>query len=86
MRLFYSLRIMKYPKIVEALNNRHITYMQHFRRIFELEKEGKAFVLAPSRHLEMSTYAMDPEENHRLYDLGIEDYKTVKQSLDAFLA
>lgn len=85
MRLFYSLRIMKYPKIVEALNNRHISYMQRFRRVFELEKEGRAFVFAPSRHLEMSTYAMDPEENRRLYDLGIEDYRNEKDRLGEFL-
>lgn len=85
MRAFYSLDLVKYPRIAEAINYRHITYMQHFRRIFQLEKEGRAFVFAPSMPLEMGTYAMDAEENRKLYDLGLSDYQNAKSHLQQFL-
>jgi len=82
MKLFYSIACRKYPKIVEMLNNRHITYMEHFRHVFDLQKEGKNFVFAPSKNLAMNTFAMDADANYKLYELGLEDYKNNR---DAFL-
>lgn len=85
MRRIYHHRCKKYPKIVEALDNRHITYMEHFHHIFDLEKEGKAFVFCPSEHLKMDTYAMDAEANQKLYDLGIKDYEGLRDKLKEFM-
>lgn len=85
MRWFYTIACHRYPKIVESLNNRHITYMEHFRHIFELEKEGKAFIFCPSKNMAMSTYAMDADANMDLYRLGISDYDAQRDELKRFM-
>lgn len=85
MRIFYHTACRKYPRTVSMIENRHVSYMEHFRRIFELEKEGKAFVFSPSRHLPMGTYRMNAEENQALYDLGVSDYEERAGKLKAFM-
>lgn len=85
MRWFYTIRCRKYPKIVELLNNRHIAYMKIFRHVFDLEKEGKAFIFCPSEHLPMDTYAMDAEANQNLYNLGLKDYETLRKDFLKFM-
>lgn len=84
-RILYSAACRRYPKIVELLDNRHILYTESFRHAFELEKEGTAFIFAPSRNLPMSTYAMDAAENQRLYELGLQDYSAQRIALMEFL-
>ena len=81
----YRMLCRKYPKTVELLDNRHILYTEAQRRVFELEKEGKAFIFAPSRHLTMGTYSMDAKVNLRLYELGIRDFEKQREELRAFL-
>ena len=83
---FYSLACRKYPVIVDMLNNRHISYMKQYNRIFELESEGRAFVFAQSTPLPSGTFRMDEAENRRLYDLGIADYDRLSGQLADFLA
>lgn len=84
-RAFYSLACRRYPKIVELLNHRHILYAETFRHVFELEKEGKAFIFAPSRNLPMNTFAMDSAENQKLYELGLQDYAAQRIALLEFM-
>ncbi len=84
-KLVYSFLCRKYPKIVEALDNRHITYMETMHNMFELEKQGKVLVIAPSKHLEMGTYEMDEKNEMALYELGVEDYENAKEKLAQFL-
>lgn len=86
LRRIYTKRCRAYPKVVELLDNRHIRYTANFRRVFELEREGRAFVFAPSRELPMSTYAMNAADNERLYELGLQDYMVLRNSLREFLA
>ena len=53
--------------------------------IHKLEKEGKAFVFAPSKHLNLGTFSKDAALEQKLYDLGVFDYKTQSGKLLAFL-
>lgn len=85
MRWFYTIACHKYPEVVRALNWRHVSYMQRFKHIFDLEKAGKAFIFCPSQNLAMSTYAMDADENQKLYDLGISDYDARREELEKFM-
>ncbi len=85
LRPVYTVLCHRYPKIVELLNTRHIHYTENFRRVFELEAQGKALVFAPSQELPMSTYAMDAAENQNLYDLGLKDYASQQKALQEFL-
>lgn len=38
----------KYPKLIEAMENRHIMYNNELEKLRKLEKEGKALVIAPA--------------------------------------
>lgn len=85
MRPVYSRVCRRYPKIVEAIDQRHITYTKTQKKVFELEKEGKAFVFAPSQHIKVGTYSMNEETERELYDLGLQDYSKMKEQLQAFM-
>nr|MCR5452232.1 patatin family protein [Lachnospiraceae bacterium] len=58
-RFLYALRCHRYPRIVSLIDKRHNVYNHNMQGIFSLEKKGKAFVFAPSRHVEVSTTTMD---------------------------
>ena len=85
MRIFYHVACRNFPRTVSMIEGRHISYMDHFRKIFELEKEGKAFVFAPSRHLPMGTYRMNADQNQALYNLGISDFENRVEELRLFM-
>lgn len=74
MRFLYSTLCRKYPKIIEDIDRRHITYRENLQEVFDLEKEGKAFVFAPSEHVKVGTYSMDEKTERILYDLGMKDF------------
>ena len=48
MRFLYSALCRKYPKIIEAIDQRHITYTKNQKEVFDLEKKGEAFIFLPA--------------------------------------
>ena len=50
----------KYPKLAEALANRHIMYNREIEELLRLEKEGKALVLAPEKDYGIHRTESDP--------------------------
>ena len=85
MKFIYSLLCRKYPAIIKALNERHIMYTSAQDLMFELEKQGKAFIFSLETDLKVSTYAMDPVLNRRLYDNGLCDFESKKEAFFRFL-
>lgn len=85
MRFLYSRMCRKFPNTVKALDNRHIMYGKCQKQLFNLEKEGKAFIFAPSNPPKMSTYTMDREVEQQLYDLGMKDFHDGEAQLKTFL-
>ena len=85
MHFLYSRLCRKYPHIVEAIDRRHITYNENLKQVFELEKEGTAFVFAPSETIHVGTYSMDEKAEYALYDLGIRDFQSRREELRQFL-
>lgn len=81
----YSLFCARYPKIVEALDRRHEMYASQQDLLFSLERQGKAFLFAPSEHIPMATTDMSVKENQQAYDLGLYDYVKQRESLMHFL-
>ena len=75
----------KYPNMVKALDNRHLMYRRCSALMHECEKEGTAFIFAPSNPPKMSTYAKDKEIEEQLYNLGLADYDKLKDKLIEFL-
>lgn len=50
-----------------------------------MEKEGTAFVFAPSETIQVGTYSMDEKAEYALYDLGIRDFQSRREELREFL-
>lgn len=76
----------KYPKLVEAINTRYLQYNATMDKIEQLEKEGKIFVFRPSRKVKMSRVEKDPDKLQEMYDLGINDAKSLMKKLNKFLS
>ncbi len=60
----------KYPKVIKALERRHIMYNETTEYIFEKEKEGKVFILCPKNALPIKRVEKNPEILQQVYDLG----------------
>lgn len=60
----------KYPKLVEALANRHELYNETLSYIEQAEKEGRVFVIRPPEALNISAGEKKPDELERVYQIG----------------
>lgn len=85
MRPVYSWRCRKYPKIVDLIDHRHITYNQNLKEVFELEQSKQAFVFAPSRSIRVGTFSMKEKAERELYALGLEDFSERRNDLAEFM-
>ena len=65
-----KLKYYKYPKLVEAMANRHILYNKQLDEIRELEKENKVYVIAPYESLNIKRTENNPDELERVYQIG----------------
>ena len=64
------LKYHKYPKLVDAMANRHILYNKQLEEIKQLEKEGKVYVIAPYESLNIKRTENNPDELERVYQIG----------------
>lgn len=71
-KLMWLMRILlrKYPKLLDAMANRHNMYNDETRYVFEQEKLGNVLVLCPEEPLGISRTEKDTSELQRVYDMG----------------
>ena len=62
----------KYPKLVEAIANRHIVYNETTKYIFDKEQKGELLVICPKEKLPIDHMEKDPKILKKTYDLGRE--------------
>ena len=74
----------KYPKMIEALDNRHIMYNQQLVYVYQAESAGRALVIRPEAPLPIGHISHDPEEMQRIYDIGRETGKKYIERIKAF--
>ena len=60
-------------KIVDDLRRRHERYNEQWDKIAQLEKEGKALVLRPSKDIGVSRYTTDPKKLRPWFQLGYDE-------------
>lgn len=84
-RWLYASRCAKYPKVVQTIDEHHMAYNYQFRAMLSMEKSGNVFIIAPSKHLNTSTFAKNAETNMKMYNLGLSDYEFQKENLLRFL-
>ena len=80
-KLFYG----KYPKLVEAINNRYKMYNETLDLVNKLEKQKEIFVFRPSTDLKISRVEKNPDKLQAMYDLGINDFNNNLSKLKKFL-
>jgi predicted patatin/cPLA2 family phospholipase len=71
----------RYKPLIRALFEHHLRYNQTLEQIRGLSKEGKAFVLSPSRPVRLKRVERNSVKLQELYRLGYEDARTSLRSL-----
>ena len=75
-----------YPKVIKAMEVRHIRYNKQEAYVREQELAGKVFVIRPPYALGISRTEDDPAELRRVYDLGRAEMEKQLHDLRACLA
>lgn len=77
----------KYPNAARALKRRADTYNESLIKLIELEKKGKAIIIAPQSIGNLKTLTQDHGQLEKLYEMGREDAKKhlreIKNILDS---
>lgn len=60
----------KYPKMIRALDERHIMYNKQLEYVRRREQEGATLVIRPDAPLTIGHTSHDPENMQAIYDLG----------------
>ena len=74
----------KYPRMIEAMDRRHLMYNKELEYVREAEKAGRALVIRPEKALPIGHISHDPEEMQRVYDIGREAGEKYLDSIIAF--
>ena len=65
-----KIALRKYPKMIEAMENRHIMYNDATAYIREREKSGDTLVIRPPQKLPVKRMEKDPEKLKEVYLIG----------------
>ncbi len=80
-----KLALLKYPKVIDALKVRHRVYNETTHYVYEKEKQGDVFVIAPDRSLDIGKVEKNPDELERVYQMGRQEANKVIEHLKIFL-
>ena len=80
-----KMKYKNYPKLIEAMKNRHKNYNNAMEKIYALEKDGKVFIIQPSVPLVSGRTERNKEKLKNLFDQGYEDIKSQWSELQEFL-
>jgi len=71
-RLMPLMRIARrrYPKMIEALDTRHVMYNRQLEYVRQAEQEGRCLVIRPATAIPIGHVSHDPEQMQRVYDMG----------------
>ena len=75
----------EYPKLQKAIENRHIVYNETLDRIEQLEREGRIFVIRPSKPIACAMIEKDPNHLQEIYDVGRKDALNYLNDLKEYL-
>jgi predicted patatin/cPLA2 family phospholipase len=60
----------KYPKMIEAIDKRHLMYNRELVYVYNAETEGRAYVIRPEEKLPIGHISHNPEEMRHVYEIG----------------
>ncbi len=74
-----------YPKFIEAMENRHIMYNNQMRYVFDQERMGNTFVIAPRAPLPVGHITHSAAKLQKTYDLGRAEAERVFDDMLSYL-
>lgn len=80
-----KINLRKYPKVIEAIKDRHIRYNNTLDFIRQEEANGNAFVIRPPAKLKVGMRETDPERLRAIYEIGRETTISILPQLKAWL-
>ncbi len=80
-----KVRYRKYPKLVEAMQKRHIAYNETLEYLERLEESKKAFIIRPKKASDVGRLDKDPKKLQALYEEGYADASACYEELIKFL-
>lgn len=83
---YFNLRFRKYPQFCKALKNRSEKYNNSRKKIFELEKNNKVFVIAPKNTNGWKRTESNSDALQKMYDEGYSYAKNIMPELKRFLS
>ena len=78
-------RYKRYPKLAEAMEQRHVIYNRQMAEIRQREQSGTAIVIRPPEALGIGHVSHDPDELDRIYWIGRGEAKRRLPEIRAFL-
>ena len=75
----------KYPKFAKVMQNRYKNYNQTIDKIIDMGNKKEILVIRPSKEIKMSRIEKNPNKLQEMYDLGIEDCKTLISDLKKYI-
>lgn len=82
---FMRLKYRKYPKLVEAMENRHLVYNQTLAYIEEQEKLGNLYVIRPKEKIQIGKVEESPNKLKEIYDIGRKRVASQISAIKSFL-
>ena len=64
------LSLRKYPKMIEALDHRHIMYNRQLANVTQAELEGRCLVIRPDERIPIGHISHNAEQMRRVYETG----------------
>jgi predicted patatin/cPLA2 family phospholipase len=74
----------KYPRMIEAMDKRHLMYNQELEYVRQAEREGRCLVIRPNEKLPIGHISHDPEEMRHVYEIGRRKGEEMIERIKAF--
>ncbi|WP_419742482.1 patatin-like phospholipase family protein [Paraclostridium dentum] len=75
----------KYPNLVKAIENRHLTYNKSLNLVNQLEKDGDVLVIRPKKPVNVSQIEKNAKKLTALYEEGYDDAKELYDKILGFI-
>lgn len=85
MKKLINIAYRKYPKLLEAIDNRPDMYNTTREEIFELEKQGRLFVILPDDTKGFGRLESDPDKIYSIYKQGYDIAENKMEELKKYL-
>lgn len=84
--LFIDIKYYKYPNLRKSIKERYKNYNDTLDNVIKMEKEGKIFVIRPSKKLDIKRLERNKDKLQSVYDLGVSDTLDILDKLKEYLS